>query len=287
MRLVGVLMGLGHPVAYYPSLNRITGSINATIFLCQLIYWTGKQQDPDGWIYKTQEDIESETGLGRRQQETARRHLVANGLLEEVREGMPARLFYRVNTEAIDAAWESGRAVEQADDDERTPAKQERTHRTDPTADSDTPDCPNPPDLQYTETTQRLRRDARARASVMQTIPSNAPTLDTDTMSVAAAALVTAELPGDPTAFALAVEAQARLHGVAAADPRVLRIAIRAGAEAAMSVHKRKCNTADLLAAIGQQFKGLDKLDRSVYAGDVPSPPVHLSEPDGRGSPMT
>jgi hypothetical protein len=52
LRLTDFLADAGRPVAYYPRLRELTGSISATLLLCQLIYWHGKQRDPSGWIYK-------------------------------------------------------------------------------------------------------------------------------------------------------------------------------------------------------------------------------------------
>jgi hypothetical protein len=63
MKFSDVFTGLGRPVVYYPSLNAITGGVGATVFLANLFQWSGTQRDPDGWIYKTQEEIEAETGL--------------------------------------------------------------------------------------------------------------------------------------------------------------------------------------------------------------------------------
>jgi hypothetical protein len=51
MKLTDFLQDVGRPVAFYPSLRRITGSTTATLFLCQLIYWKGKEADKEGWIY--------------------------------------------------------------------------------------------------------------------------------------------------------------------------------------------------------------------------------------------
>ena len=67
---------------------------------------SGTQRDPDGWIYKTQEEIEVETGLSRREQETARKQLRAVTLLREERRGVPARLYYLIHVETLNAAWE-------------------------------------------------------------------------------------------------------------------------------------------------------------------------------------
>lgn len=106
MKFSDVFTGLGRPVVYYPSLNAITGGVGATVFLANLFQWSGTQRNPEGWIYKTQEEIEAETGLSRREQETARKLLRAATLLREERRGVPARLYYLIEVERLNAAWE-------------------------------------------------------------------------------------------------------------------------------------------------------------------------------------
>jgi hypothetical protein len=107
LKLTDFFSDIGRPVAYYPKLTNITGGVKETLFLCQLLYWEGKQQNHDGWIYKTQEDVLEETGLSRREQETARRNLKAKKFISEKCMGIPRKLFYRVNLEAIDEAWDA------------------------------------------------------------------------------------------------------------------------------------------------------------------------------------
>jgi len=69
----------------------------AGIFARQLLFWEGKGHDAKGWIYKTEEEMEQETGLTRWAQRKARKVLVRKGVLEEVRRGLPCRLHYRVD----------------------------------------------------------------------------------------------------------------------------------------------------------------------------------------------
>jgi len=40
----------------------------AGVFLRQLVFWDGKGQDPEGWIYKTRDELLEEIGLSQRQQ---------------------------------------------------------------------------------------------------------------------------------------------------------------------------------------------------------------------------
>jgi hypothetical protein len=105
MRLTDFLTGVGRPVAYYPSLRRITGSTNATIFLCQLIYWKGKEADPNGWLYKESDEIEKETGLSYGEQKTARRLLVEAGLIEEHYARLDHQMRFLVNLDVINEKW--------------------------------------------------------------------------------------------------------------------------------------------------------------------------------------
>jgi hypothetical protein len=105
MKLTDCLQELGRPVAYYPKLSHITGGVKETLFLCQLLYWEGKQANKEGWIYKTQQEMFEETGLTRYEQETARRNLKNKGFIEEKLQGIPAKLHYKINFKAINEAW--------------------------------------------------------------------------------------------------------------------------------------------------------------------------------------
>lgn len=96
---VSAAEALGRPVAYYPGLRRVCKSVTATIFACQLIYWSDKGAAGDGWVYKEAAGIAEETGLSYEEQKTARRHLVDAGLLEERYDRINHRMFYRLNRE--------------------------------------------------------------------------------------------------------------------------------------------------------------------------------------------
>lgn len=106
MKLSNYFENVGRPVAYYPRLAPFLGSVKATLFLCQLLFWEGKQRDKEErWIYKTQDEIQKETGLSRREQESARKQLRERGYLDEQYKGVPRQLFFRINLEAIDREW--------------------------------------------------------------------------------------------------------------------------------------------------------------------------------------
>jgi DnaD/phage-associated family protein len=87
---------LDRPIAYNPAFKRITASTVAGIFLSQAWYWSKRHKEDDGWFFKTGEEWEDETGLTRSEQETARKHCLRVGVMEEKRKGIPATMYYRV-----------------------------------------------------------------------------------------------------------------------------------------------------------------------------------------------
>jgi len=89
MQLTDYLQRLGKPIAYYPGLVPLTGSVTA--------------KTPDGWINKTQREMSEKTGLSRCEQESSRRLLKEIGFLEEKYAGCPRKLYYRLNMDRINA----------------------------------------------------------------------------------------------------------------------------------------------------------------------------------------
>lgn len=100
MSITSSIAALGRPIAFYPCLARAFGDINTAVLVCQFIYWRSKVGDRE--IYKTREEIESETFI---QPDTQRRifnRLKKDGFVEVVKKGLPAKNFYKWNWEAID-----------------------------------------------------------------------------------------------------------------------------------------------------------------------------------------
>lgn len=91
---------LDRPIAYQPSFIALGAGVTGAVLLSQLVYWHNRM---DGWFYKTQAEITAETGLTRYEQEGARKKLIAAGVLEEKLQGVPAKLFFRINAEALEA----------------------------------------------------------------------------------------------------------------------------------------------------------------------------------------
>ncbi|MEG6617584.1 hypothetical protein V6C27_14385 [Peptococcaceae bacterium 1198_IL3148] len=116
--LINLLMD--KPIAYHADIAKAVGSVTSGLFLSQLLYWTGKGADPEGWIYKTQSEWYDETGLSRREQETARKKLKQLKVLQEERRGLPARLYYRID---FDRLIELLKSFYDDDENPATPAK--------------------------------------------------------------------------------------------------------------------------------------------------------------------
>jgi hypothetical protein len=91
---------LDRPIAFHRCFVTLTGSVPAGLMLSQAIYWSRRTRK-DGWFYKSQKEWEEETGLTRREQDSARRSLKATGFWEEDLRGVPATMNFRVNVEKL------------------------------------------------------------------------------------------------------------------------------------------------------------------------------------------
>lgn len=95
---------LSRPIAFQRPFVAVSGSITGALFLSQLHYWTPRGKTGGGWVYKTRDEWTEETGMTRAEQETARKKLIKNGLMEEKLCGVPATLHYRINAAALNSA---------------------------------------------------------------------------------------------------------------------------------------------------------------------------------------
>lgn len=68
--------------------------------MSQLLFWYGKGKNKR-WIYKTIEEMEKETTLSRKEQDTAITICKKYGLIETKLKGIPAKRNFYINFEAI------------------------------------------------------------------------------------------------------------------------------------------------------------------------------------------
>ena len=96
---------LVNPIAFHRAFVELAGSVTAGLMLSQALYWTKvfNERAPlrYGWFYESAREWEAQTGLTRREQETARKKLIKCGLLEEKLRGIPATLHFRVNLKLL------------------------------------------------------------------------------------------------------------------------------------------------------------------------------------------
>jgi hypothetical protein len=83
-------------VGYSPDLARIVGGATIGLFLSQLLFLSDKGANPEGWVYKSEAEMGQETGLSKREQQTARRKLLALGVIAIMRGGWKNTYHFKV-----------------------------------------------------------------------------------------------------------------------------------------------------------------------------------------------
>jgi hypothetical protein len=88
-------------VGYSPDLARIVGGATIGLFLSQILFLSDKGHNPDGWVYKSEAEMGKETGLTKREQQTARRKLLALGVIAIMRGGWKNTYHFKVLWERL------------------------------------------------------------------------------------------------------------------------------------------------------------------------------------------
>jgi hypothetical protein len=83
-------------VGYSPDLARAVGGATIGLFLSQLLFLSDKGADPNGWVYKSEAEMGQETGLTKREQQTARRKLLSLGVIAIERRGFKFTYHFKV-----------------------------------------------------------------------------------------------------------------------------------------------------------------------------------------------
>ena len=88
-------------VAYSPDLARMVGGATTGLFLSQLLFLSDKGNNPEGWVYKSEAEMGKETGLTKREQQTARRKLLGLGVIAIMRGGLKNTYHFKVIWEKL------------------------------------------------------------------------------------------------------------------------------------------------------------------------------------------
>jgi len=130
-------------VGYSPDLARIVGGATTGLFLSQLLFLSDKGANPEGWVYKSEAEMGKETGLTKREQQTARRKLLSLGVIQIERRGFKFTYHFKVIWERLyqviekslsgqTAAnqWQQNAATAQGERTQTVPTEQEQTVST-------------------------------------------------------------------------------------------------------------------------------------------------------------
>ena len=88
-------------VGYSPDLARVVGGATIGLFLSQLLFLSDKGANPEGWVYKSEAEMGRETGLTKREQQTARRKLLSLGVITIMRGGFRNTYHFKVIWEKL------------------------------------------------------------------------------------------------------------------------------------------------------------------------------------------
>src|SRR5918996_1129556 len=88
-------------VGYSPDLARAVGGATIGLFLSQLLFLSDKGANTQGWVYKSEAEMGRETGLTKREQQTARRKLLALGVIAIERRGFKFTYHFRIVWERL------------------------------------------------------------------------------------------------------------------------------------------------------------------------------------------
>jgi hypothetical protein len=88
-------------VGYSPDLAKLVGGATTGLFLSQLLFLSDKGANPEGWVYKSEQEMSKETGLSKREQQTARRKLLSLGVIAIMRGGWKNTYHFKVIWEKL------------------------------------------------------------------------------------------------------------------------------------------------------------------------------------------
>lgn len=135
---------LDRPIAFNRTFVDLGIGITGALMLSQCVYWSTRTKNSEGWFYKTQAEWTEETGMTRREQETARKKLTSKGYLEEARRGVPCKTYYRLDRDALEA--DLIQIAQKRHSSMAESAKQECMKAPSSMAESAKQDCTKPPD---------------------------------------------------------------------------------------------------------------------------------------------
>ncbi|ENP0827446.1 hypothetical protein ACCI36_004675 [Vibrio parahaemolyticus] len=98
-----VIETLSTGMVYHGEFVKFGVGVTGAVMLSRACYISVMESaiERDGWFRKTAKDWERETGLTRREQETARKKLVGCGVLIEKKQGIPCKTWSLINSDRL------------------------------------------------------------------------------------------------------------------------------------------------------------------------------------------
>lgn len=104
-KLVALIEAMNdRPIAFNRHYVSLGCGINGALMLSQMVYWSKRTKDKNGYFYKTQDEWLEETRLTRYEQESARKKLRDLNFVSEHKHGVPCKVHFKVNHEALYSA---------------------------------------------------------------------------------------------------------------------------------------------------------------------------------------
>mgnify|MGYP000741782484 CR=1 FL=1 len=97
-------------IKYHPGLVPLCGSAHAALMLAWLIYWNGQGKNRH-YIYKTIKEMEAETGLTLRNQQSCINKLTKRGFITVHLKGIPRKRYYEVHISKIIRAANGNKSI--------------------------------------------------------------------------------------------------------------------------------------------------------------------------------
>jgi hypothetical protein len=132
-------------VGYSPDLARAVGGATTGLFLSQLLFLSDKGHNPDGWVYKSEAEMGRETGLTKREQQTARRKLLSLGVIAIERRGFKFTYHFKVmwqrlyqvieqslNSQTVANQWRQNAVTEKGERTQTVPTEPVQNVSTEP-----------------------------------------------------------------------------------------------------------------------------------------------------------
>jgi hypothetical protein len=145
-------------IGYSPDLARAVGGATIGLFLSQLLFLSDKGHNPDGWVYKSEQEMGRETGLTKREQQTARRKLLSLGVITIERRGFKFTYHFKVIWERLYQVIERFQREQNVSTEEIEPVQNVATQQ-EQNVSTDRVECPQNVPTQRTQNVATQDRD--------------------------------------------------------------------------------------------------------------------------------